>query len=430
MGRVFLRGDINRSLCVGLLFATVMLARLLTSIGAPGILNFLHFALLPAMIVFFVPKVSTDYIKKLVFLLFVFFGIIVVSAVINSAGLLNVVLDSLLLCEPFLFLLLIVSTSWSDIGLRIFKFAVYFVFIIHVAFSFFQKLFLGLNGDNIKGIFLSMGAGHHVAGALSLTFAVYFITRKTTRDKLLKIVVLSLAFCVVVFSDSKQVVAVFILALFALSMLNYRKVKDFAVIIFITILISLVVLAFAITIFPELSVWARPNLLFAGLEQKLSVFGIISSFYRSDLSWLFGLGPGHTISRLGWLLPEYSSLLYPMGATTSQVSAAVLWANQNHWISNSRTGSSMFSLMFSWAGIWGDLGFLGLFSYLGLWFVIWKNICIDIMSKYLVLTVLIFGWVFAWIEEPNYIVFVVSLIGIRFQEITFTERASLEKEVI
>ncbi|HEY9846767.1 MAG TPA: hypothetical protein V6D03_11295, partial [Candidatus Caenarcaniphilales bacterium] len=160
--------------------------------------------------------------------------------------------------------------------------------------------------------------------------------------------------------------------------------------------------------------WLKNGLVGAGLEQKFSVFSLIASYFDSPLNWMFGLGPGHTIGRLGLLIPDYLEVLQPLGATVSPVTGAILQANEGNWMS-AKSGSSMFALTFSWAGVWGDLGFIGLGVYLYLWFLVWRYLCVENLSKFFLISILIFGCIFSWMEEPGYMLFVVSLIGYQWQ---------------
>ena len=98
------------------------------------------------------------------------------------------------------------------------------------------------------------------------------------------------------------------------------------------------------------------------------------------------------------------------------VTEAVWLATQGHWISHSGTGSSVWSLFFTWAGVWGDLGLAGLAAYLSLWWFVWRRICVDALAKFLLLTMFFLGGLFTWMEEPAYVLFVVSLVGLRYQE--------------
>ncbi|MCL6436065.1 MAG: hypothetical protein K6T90_18005 [Leptolyngbyaceae cyanobacterium HOT.MB2.61] len=76
----------------------------------------------------------------------------------------------------------------------------------------------------------------------------------------------------------------------------------------------------------------------------------------------------------------------------------------------------MFSPLFSWAGFWGDLGILGVMTYLYLVFLVWRWFAIDDFCKYLLLTLFVFGWIFAQLEEPGHMLFVAYMIGLRWQE--------------
>ena len=78
--------------------------------------------------------------------------------------------------------------------------------------------------------------------------------------------------------------------------------------------------------------------------------------------------------------------------------------------------SVVWSLFFTWAGVWGDLSLAGLAAYLSLWWFVWRRICVDALAKFLLLTMFFLGGLFTWMEEPAYVLFVVSLVGLRYQE--------------
>lgn len=406
---------------IALTLATVMFSRVLTATGAPRILDFFHFIIVPLVFILLC-LVTRPQLLGAISGMFAFALVILVSALVNSAGMVNVVLDFLLLIEPFLLLLAIVSVRWSSSSIKQFRLWLLLVVGVHVALAFSQRFVLGLTGDDVKGVFLDMEAGHHVAGAVALTAAVYFLVAPPVKSMWIRVPVAVLCAAVVVLSDAKQVIAVFLVSLLALGLIKWRNVG--AAFRYGTILVASAVATVlsAITIFPQLTNWTRMDQIIAGLEQKSTVFPIIASFYNSPLNWLFGLGPGHTIGRLGWLLPDYSQYLRPLGATSSPVTQAILRANETNWLSNPETGSSVWSLMFSWAGVWGDLGLVGVGTYLVLWWFVWRKFCLDDLSKFFVITILVFGVTFSWMEEPGYMLFVVSLIGLRWQEYQSSEK--------
>jgi hypothetical protein len=76
----------------------------------------------------------------------------------------------------------------------------------------------------------------------------------------------------------------------------------------------------------------------------------------------------------------------------------------------------MFSPLFSWAGVWGDLGLLGLAAYFYLGYLVWRYIALGNLSRYLMLTVFAFVCVMSQLEEPGYMLFVAALIGLQWHE--------------
>ncbi|HHP7244128.1 MAG TPA: hypothetical protein ACFE0H_05520, partial [Elainellaceae cyanobacterium] len=169
--------------------------------------------------------------------------------------------------------------------------------------------------------------------------------------------------------------------------------------------------------FGAFNTWARPEIYGSDGEATLlksASLRIISSHFESPINWLVGLGPGHTVGRLGgWMIRDYADLLNPFGATSHPMSSEVWSAVGASWLGDQ---SSMFSPFWGWAGIWGDLGFLGLGAYLFLASTIWRRICLDDFSCYLLLNVCVHGFVFTQMEEPGYMLFIAIIVALRWQE--------------
>ena len=100
-----------------------------------------------------------------------------------------------------------------------------------------------------------------------------------------------------------------------------------------------------------------------------------------------------------------------MGATTHPVTDLV-WSR---WRGN-YLDSSFFSPLWGWAGIWGDLGLLGLASYISLWVITWTKVCKDDLSCFLVFNILVNGFIFTLMEEPGFTLTSVALIGLRWHD--------------
>lgn len=116
------------------------------------------------------------------------------------------------------------------------------------------------------------------------------------------------------------------------------------------------------------------------------------------------------------MMTSYSNWLEPLGVTSSSITDEIFYANQNNYLSNSVTGSSFFSLMFSLAGIWGDLGIAGLFCYVYIWLYILNNFCAQMLDRFFIVSLMFFGVTFSWLEEPSFMLVMMSLLGISWQE--------------
>lgn len=420
------KGYIPNSTLVLLAFATAFFPRLLDTAGAPPAVNFLHFGVVPLAcgVVLFKTRIKdrTKILtaKEILFGLLILLIVSVASAFFNQAGVINVVLDFLLLSEPFMLLVAITSIPWSALSLKQFRsWLIRFVFL-HLALIYLQYFVLRLyhlpgEFDNIQGIFYRSGAGHVIGASVSCTFAVYYLMAVKSHPIWLRALVAAACFGNILTSDAKQVLSTFLVAFALLSLFNFKELGK--VFLYVTaIVVFLIAFIWAMENLPAFSAfqtWIRPEIYGPDGEAtklKLSGIRIILSHYDSPLNWLLGLGPGHTIGRLGgWMLKDYSNLLFPLGATQSPVSDAVWAATAKSWLG---TQSSMFSPFFGWAAIWGDLGFLGLGAYLYLCSIVWRRLCFSDLSKFLMLSVLVCGFIFTQMEEPGYMLFVACLIGI------------------
>jgi hypothetical protein len=412
-------------------FYTAFYTRVLTAVKIPTIINFVHLFVIPWACIFTLSKTpikdrkQISATKELLFALFLFFTINVASALINHAGIINVLLNFLLFCEHFLLLLAIISVPMNQEKLQRFRAHIIIAGIVNTFFAYFQYYVLqlqkvGLAGaDNIKGVFIGQGAGHVVGASVALTFGIfYFLVAKKVPIWIRAIIFLA-TFWHMNMADAKQVILVLGLGWIVLLLTKVQNIGKF-IQYFIPAIVIGVAFYWATQNIPEFrafNTWVRPEIYGPQGEAtllKIATFRIVPTYYTSFLNPLFGLGPGHTVGRLGgWMLKEYYELLIPLGATISPASNAIWDAVRQSWLGDQ---SSMFSPMFGWAGIWGDLGFLGLTSFMYIWLIVWRKLCFDDISKYLVICVFIFGLVFSQMEEPGYMMYIVSILGIQYHE--------------
>lgn len=424
------KGYFQLSTLVMFAFCSAFYPRVLLLLKFPSIVNLLHLGIVPWVCGFTISKTRTRSksqiatSKAIFFGLFSLFTVMVASALLNGAGFINVVVDFLLLGEPFMLLLAIVSIPMSLARVEQFRTLLIRSGFINTLFAFIQRYVLSMHllgglADNIKGVFIAQGAGHVIGASVALTFGVYYFVSAKTVPIWIRISVVIATFWHMLLADAKQVLSTLLVAWFFLLLTKLNNIGEAlkylsAAIVIIYVLVWCIQ---NVPAFDGFNTWIRPEIYGPDGEAtklKFATFSVVPSYYHSPLNQWLGLGPGHTVGRLGgWMLGEYESLLGPLGSTRHPATNAVWAAATASWLGNQ---SSMFSPLFGWAGIWGDLGFLGLGVYLYIWFLVWHHLCLDDFSRFLVLSVFVFGLVFSQMEEPGYMLFVVSLIGVRWQE--------------
>jgi hypothetical protein len=224
-----------------------------------------------------------------------------------------------------------------------------------------------------------------------------------------------------VMADAKQVLVTFG---FAVAILTISKTQDPVRVLIYTIgfIISCITFWWGVQNLEVLSAflaWNRPELYGPdgdATQFKLSGISFVISKFHSPWNWWLGLGPGNSLDRLGQMFGEYKQLLLPLGATISPYPNEIWTMTIEHYLGPLK-GSSIFAPTCGWAAIWGDFGFLGLFSYLYLALIVWRKICIDDdISKILILSVSAHGFMFTQMQEPGYLLSIAAFIALRWQE--------------
>ncbi|NJR59658.1 MAG: hypothetical protein HC769_12915 [Cyanobacteria bacterium CRU_2_1] len=425
-------GVLSSSTLILVAFATAFFPRIIQSVGAPAPINFVHFAIVP--LVFGIVLVKTrvknkqqiSVVRDLVSGLTILLTIMVASALLNDAGAINVFVDLILLGECFIFLVTLLCLPITlERFLFIKKWFLRF-FFIHLFLCHAQKILLTAGilphtrltiEDNIQGVFYLSGGGHVVAASVSLFACLYFMTNEKHVAVWIRICVLGAAILQILLADAKQVLLV---ALVSWGILILSRVKDIKKTLQYIIAITLVIYALLwcmdnLEIFRAYKTWIRPEIYGPNGDAtvlKTGPFRIIPSYYESYLNWFLGLGPGHTIGRLGgWMVIDYRSLLEPLGSTIHPATEAVWRTWRNYYLD-----SSFFSPFWGFAGVWGDLGFLGLAAYLYLWSIVWRRLCVDDFSRFIVLNVFVNGFIFTLLEEPGFVLTVAVLVALRYEE--------------
>lgn len=421
---------IRTSNIVLLAFFSAFFSRILDTLGAPSAINFLHFITVPFAFAIALSqnrirnKKQIEIIYILTTLITTFFCCVLVSSIVNNAGIVNGILSFLLWGEPYLIIIAILCLPTDIKILRKFSRCIKYSLFFHTGLAFIQHFILHLHRlpgaqDNIQGVFYRSGAGHVVGASVALTFAAYFIVTSKDVKLPLRVAFMLATFWHMLIADAKQVLLSFIIGSILLLATKLKNIGS--AIKYVSIGSALGVTLWwciqNIEAFRAFKTWIRPEIYGPGGEAtllKFATFRVVPRFYDSSLNWLFGLGPGHTVDRLGgWMLHEYSNLLYPLGSTVHEASFEIWRVVGASWLGNQ---SSMFSPMFGWAAIWGDFGLVGLAVYLSLGIALYFLVCTNDISKFILFSVFVVGWVFTQMQEPAYMLTISVLLGLNWHE--------------
>ncbi len=428
-------GVIDNTTLIIIAFSVVFYSRIFCSITrAPSILNLAHFAVVPFVlgIILFTSR-AKDHKQiaiaySLILGLFIFLVAVLASALWHNTGLINAIVSFMMLCEPFIFLLAIICIPMSAASVKRIKKWLIWSVVINFVLAAVQKPLIdagklyanGFNGtDGCGGVFFVSGAGNYVSASVSVAFALYFFTNQKTFPVWIRIMAIVAAFWQILFSDSKQLLLAYLIAWGLLILVSS---KDFTKTIKLLSAIAIFGYGFLwcvqnLEAFAAFTAWVRPELYGPDGEAWYAKFysvRFILSHYQSSLDWLFGLGPGHTVSRLGaWFLKDYWFILGPLGATTSSIGQEAIEFVNSFWLC---LGSSLFSPIFGWAGIWGDLGLFGLGAYLFLSYLVWRHFGLNDSLKITLLAVTVMGFIFTQMEEPGFMLFIALILGLSWQE--------------
>mgnify|MGYP006285454511 CR=1 FL=1 len=427
------KGYVKTSSLILLAFATAYFPRLLESIGFPSPINFVHFVTIPFACWVSVTKSCSKDHQQIIASWMIFYGlgililVMFTSAFVNDAGLINIIVDFLLIGEPFVLILTMACVPMNSKRVAWFrKWLIRFGFcnLVWATGQYILFMVLGMhpksgNPDYIQGVFYHSGGGHVVSASVSLTFGLYYCISEKNAPLWKRVTPLIWGIWQMLVADAKQVLLVFLIAG---CLLLIRKLKNIAegikyIIGSFTLISIFLWCVNNIPAFGAFNTWARPEIYGPEGEAtllKTASIRIIASYKTNLLQEFFGLGPGHTVGRLGgWMIREYHHLLGPLGATSHPVASETWAAVGASWLGDQ---SSMFSPFWGWAAIWGDLGWLGVATYLFLAVIIWIYFCKDDISKFILLTVGVFGLIFTQMEEPGYMLFVAMIIMIRWHE--------------
>lgn len=383
-------------------------------VGLPPAVNFLHLPVLFGSYLLSRVRPHSTRLRVLEVMMAVFTVLTFASFVgSDDSSILRTALLWPVLIEAFIVIATIWHLAESGLQSEAPKRLALALVLIQVPLAIGQALMFGI-GDEVQGTLVNQGAGHHVLGAMGLVaalagFAAIVVGRAPIRS-VYGFAVLG-GFVLAVLSDMKQGLVVFFVV--AVGLVLARRGRhdrsplrgpSQAVVRLVSIL-SIVALAFTAVAWNQgFATVASESWRFDAVVEAKSAALVMSSELMQEQphSFLVGLGPGTTFTRVAWLSSPLGrdSYLESFGLSTSETSTRMA----SEWLSNPAWRSSSVSSPFSsWTGILGDLGLFGLAAYAGLWWAVWYGYR-DSSEKVEVRAVLVFlvllGGLFNWLEEP------------------------------
>jgi hypothetical protein len=389
----------------------IFFSRLLVYVGFPQVLNHLHY-LIFILIVLLSTKLKIFKYYELNKFIFFISIITFISALFNKSSFSNFFLYLLIILEPFLiYFILDYLIQFKNYKKRLEKFILIVIFI-HTGFVYIQYFIFGQRHDFVQGLLLNLGNGAHVAGSISILFGIYFFFKKKEFSLLSRsIILISLVF-VNYFSDAKQVIlgiiVTFLIYIFIKFLLKSSLLKKIQY-LFIFIFLAFVFNYALSSSFVSESIGNKTYMeITSAFTKKNSVIEIINSS-NTFFNYFFGNGPGHSSSRLSFMIPYYEYLDI-LSLSKNKLTESIWIYQQSNYETNTTTGSSLFSLFFFWGGIYGDIGILGVIIYLMVWFKIIKQSKDKEISLFFLINILLMGYFYNWPEEPSFIFLALVLI--------------------
>ncbi|HEX7119990.1 MAG TPA: hypothetical protein VF212_14450 [Longimicrobiales bacterium] len=396
----------------------VVLSRVLVEVGAPGLVNHVHFgmALVAATRGVISRKPWTPLARQMAMAGGTLLVVAYISGMANDSGLLEPGLTWLLFMEPFLIVFGLVRDPPSPAARRRVGHLLVALLVLQLPFAIWKFLEFGIS-DAVRGTFLDQGAGAHVMGAMALVSATGAILTRHVRNRGWILAVGGLALLLNILADAKQAIGMYIIAIATVGIMNSPRHWP-RYVLGLAATVGLVV--FAANYHAPLNQFTDRRLLERGIESKFSVIPLIASQFDAPTDWLLGAGPGNTVSRVALMaLPGYRSegiSAMPFELHASTITRQVWYENEIGELTGAG-GSSAWSLISSWVGIWGDLGLLGLALYTLTGLAIWRaGSRLERSPANSVRITLMFtsglGVVFSYLEEPGLMLAAAAWIGL------------------
>jgi hypothetical protein len=346
-------------------------------------------------------------------------AVALVSWLINGGDLLRPFLDWLVFAEPLLVIYAIMLMPQVPARAGFLWALALGLLFAQLPLAVYQGTRFGFS-DPVQGIFIGLGSGAHVAGAVSLVGSLACTARGLSKRKPAAVVAWLTGavalFSVAYIADAKQVIMAWIPALLLLLAASTRQRATW-------VLAGLPILVVVLLAFLEPpSALQRAfdwNLISQGAAGKLNAFSVIAERLSSSwVEWLIGLGPGNSVSRVATMgldaFVKHDSPVYLLGLGPAATTVE-LW---NLTASNPLyASSSVWSFVSSWLGLLGDLGLAGMAAYLASVAAVWARLRGRVgwepaAARSAQQMMILLAFLYSWLEEPGYTVMAALVIGL------------------
>lgn len=394
-----------------IIFLSIFFSRSLVVLGLPGIFNHAHYFIVLFAFLFYLRNIFKEKIDFKINILFFFF-IIIISSIYNFVSIYNFIIYSLIILEPFLVIIIILSLKLKDNEIKRLTNVLILFAVINTLVAYIQYFILGYRVDYVQGIFLGLGTAAHTSAAFSATAALYIYFTNTNLTNLQKILLVIFLLSPTLLGSANQIILMFVVVIsfyILYNLISQKKLKNFY---FFLLWGLLVFLGYRFTL--------QTNL-YANLMSGREIFDFIDAiiykykvfvFLNEDfdfLNYFIGLGPGHGTSRLSLMIPMYDFIAF----SSSFITEKIISIGNESYLNHPITGSSILSLVFFASGLYSELGLLGAFTYLLIWIKINHYSKKDKMVFVLILIIIGLGSIYQWPEEPAFIIYISSFIALQ-----------------
>jgi hypothetical protein len=407
---------------IGAVVLAAACSRLLVATGVvSNFANFFHFPLaLGVALISAIESTTKSRLKRPLEVASIsLLGVSLVSWLINRGELIRPFLDWLVFVEPLLIVYAIVNMPPDHSKVKALWMLVLLIPFAQLILAAYQALTLGL-GDPVQGFFVDMGAGAHVAGAVSLMGTLTCVSRALSVEKatsrLSWLLGASALFLVAVGADAKQVIIAFLPALVMLLLISTRIRLSRA--IFALPLLAVLVLG-AFSYYRPLQMVLDWALISRGALGKAQAFSMIAGkLSESGVRWLLGLGPGNSVSRVALMgletMVKLDSPVRLLGLGPAAVTRELMTQTAANWLYSS---SSVWSFVSSWLALLGDLGLAGIGIFLWTFWKLWVSLRARrgwkaATARAVLLMMIILACLYSWLEEPGFTLIAALIVGL------------------